>query len=186
MTEAAVTQLIKKAQKGDVRAFEQVVEQYYIKIYNIALGYMGNPTDAEDAAQNSLIKIHHALGSFRFKSKFSTWVYRITVNTCTDLLRKKKATASVSSEELGESDLGIDQNTPESSAMKQEAVSILRKAVASLKEEHRTVIILRDINGFSYEEIAKLTGCSVGTVKSRINRARSSLKDALIADGYFK
>lgn len=186
MTEAATTQLIKKAQKGDVRAFEQVVEQYYIKIYNIALGYMGNPHDAEDAAQDALIKIHNAIGGFRFKSKFSTWVYRITVNACTDRIRKKKTAGSVSSEELGEADLGADDRTPEAYAMKKEAVSVLRKAVSSLKEEHKTVIVLRDINGFSYDEIAKLTGCSVGTVKSRISRARTALKDALIEDGYFK
>lgn len=185
VTEATVTQLIKKAQKGDVRAFEQVVEQYYIKIYNIALGYMGNPHDAEDAAQNALIKIHNSIGGFRFKSKFSTWVYRITVNACTDQLRRKKG-GDVSSEDLSEANLGADSRTPEDHAMEQEAVSVLRKAVSSLKEEHKTVIILRDINGFSYGEIARLTGCSEGTVKSRISRARAALKAALIEDGYFK
>ena len=186
MAEADITQLIKKAQKGDTRAFEQVVEQYYTKIYNIALGTMGNSHDAEDAAQNALIKIYGAIGDFRFRSKFSTWVYRITVNSCMDELRKKKREKGVSKEEIGESDFGAESQTPETYALQKESSSEIRNAVSCLKDEHRAVIVLRDINGFSYEEIAEITKCSLGTVKSRINRARNSLKEIFTERGYFQ
>lgn len=186
MTEADITQLVKKAQKGDTRAFEQVIEQYYTKIYNIALGTMGNPHDAEDAAQNALIKIYGAIGEFRFKSKFSTWVYRVAMNSCRDELRKRKRVTHISSEEIGESDFGADIQSPETYALKSEASIGLRDAIDRLKDEHKTAIVLRDINGFSYEEIARITKCSVGTVKSRISRARTALKDLLVDGGYFQ
>ena len=178
-----MTELIKKAQGGDLRAFEKLVEEHYIKIYNIALGIMGNPHDAEDAAQIVLIRIYRAIGDFRHQSKFSTWVYRITANVCMDEMRKRKRTQSVSSDELPEEVFGTDN--AESHALRREDAQNLRRAISSLKDEHRKAIVLRDINGFSYEEIAELTKCSVGTVKSRINRARTALKDILISDGYF-
>lgn len=177
-----MTELIKKAQSGDLRAFEQLVEQHYTRIYNIALGIMGNPHDAEDAAQNVLIKIHRAIGDFKLQSKFSTWVYRITTNVCMDEMRKRKRNQSVSSDDLAEDAFGTDD--AESHALRREDVESLRNAIAALKDEHRKVIVLRDINGFSYEEIAQLTGSSVGTVKSRINRARTALKDILVSNGY--
>ena len=186
MTGEALNLLIKKAQKGDLRAFEQLTEQYHTKIYNIALGMMSNPHDAEDAAQNVLIKIYRAIGDFKFQSKFSTWVYRITVNVCTDELRKRNRTSAVSSDELAEDALGVDYVTPESHALTSEAVSDLKTAISRLKDDHKKMIVLRDINGFSYEEIARITKCSVGTVKSRISRARGALKDILISTGYFQ
>lgn len=186
MTEEVLSRLVSKAQKGDLQAFEQLAEQHHTRIYNIALGIMGNPHDAEDAAQNVLIKLYRAIGDFRFQSKFSTWVYRITTNVCMDELRKKKRTVSVSRDELADDAFGADEATPEAHVLSSESVSQLRCAIADLKDEHRTVIVLRDINGFSYEEIARITKCSVGTVKSRINRARTALKDTLIATGYFR
>ncbi len=185
MTDEFVAQLVKKAQQGDLYAFEQLVEQHYPKIYNIALGIMGNSHDAEDAAQNVLIKLYRAIADFRFQSKFSTWIYRITTNVCMDELRRHKRGKTVSHEELAEEAMGTDYSTPEDKALNDEALHSLRQAIDSLKDEHRQVIVLRDINGFSYEEIAQATKCSVGTVKSRINRARTALKDTLISTGYF-
>lgn len=186
MTEEALNLLIQKAQKGDLRAFEQVVEQYHAKIYNIALGIMGTPHDAEDAAQNALIKIYRAVGDFKFQSKFSTWVYRITTNVCMDEVRKRKRLSSVSSDELSDDAFGADYATPEVHALSRDATADLKAAIARLKDDHREMIVLRDINGFSYEEIAQITKCSVGTVKSRISRARTALKDILISAGYFQ
>ena len=186
MTEEALNLLIQKAQKGDLRAFEQLAEQYHSKIYNICLGIMGNPHDAEDAAQNALIKVYRAVGDFKFQSKFSTWVYRITTNVCMDEVRKRKRTSAVSSDELAEDVFGTDHATPEAHALSREAVSDLKSAIGRLKDDHKKMIVLRDINGFSYEEIARITKCSVGTVKSRISRARGALKDILISTGYFQ
>ena len=187
MNEDVLTTLVEEAQKGNLQSFEKLVEQYHGKIYNIALGIMGNPHDAEDAAQNAIIKIYKSIGSFRFQSKFSTWVYRVTTNVCMDEVRKRKRSKDVSPPDISEDDafFGVDSKTPESHALDKEAVAQLKKAVASLKEDHRTVIVLRDINGFSYEEIARITKSSTGTVKSRINRARSALKEILISSGYF-
>ena len=184
VTEELTTELVKKAQNGDLRAFEQLLGEYQGKIYNIALGIMGNPHDAEDAVQNALIKIYRAIGSFKHRSKFSTWVYRVATNVCMDEVRKKKRTSSVSSDELGEEIFSSDINTPEANAINNEKMLHLKKAISSLRDDHRRVIVLRDINGFSYEEIACITSSSVGTVKSRINRARASLKDILISTGY--
>lgn len=183
MTEERTSELIKKAQNGDLRSFEQLAAEYQGKIFNIALGIMGNAADAEDAAQNALIKIHRAIGDFKFQSKFSTWVYRITTNVCMDELRKLKRTSYVSSDDLGDDAFGTEDT--EVQVLKSEAVLKLREAIATLKDEHRKVIVLRDINGFSYEEIAKITRSSVGTVKSRISRARANLKETLLATGYF-
>lgn len=186
MTEEALNLLIQKAQKGDLRAFEQLAEQYHSKIYNICLGIMGNSHDAEDAAQNALIKVYRAVGDFKFQSKFSTWVYRITTNVCMDEVRKRKRTSAVSSDELAEDVFGTDQATPEAHVLSRETVSDLKSAIGRLKDDHKKMIVLRDINGFSYEEIARITKCSVGTVKSRISRARGALKDILISTGYFQ
>lgn len=183
MTEERTSELIKKAQNGDLRSFEQLAAEYQVKIFNIALGIMGNAADAEDAAQNALIKIYRAIGDFKFQSKFSTWVYRITTNVCMDELRKLKRTSHVSSDDLGDDALGTEDT--EVQVLKSEAALKLREAIKSLKDEHRKVIVLRDINGFSYEEIAKITRSSVGTVKSRISRARANLKETLLATGYF-
>ena len=183
MTEERIAELIKKAQNGDLRSFEQLAAEFQGKIFNIALGIMGNPHDAEDAAQNALIKIYRAIGDFKFQSKFSTWVYRITTNVCMDELRKSKRPSKVSSDELGDDAFGICDT--ESQALKSETAEKLREAISGLNDEHRKVIVLRDINGFSYEEIAKITKSSTGTVKSRISRARAALKETLLATGYF-
>ena len=103
-----------------------------------------------------------------------------------DEVRKRKRTSAVSSDELAEDVFGTDHATPEAHALSREAVSDLKSAIGRLKDDHKKMIVLRDINGFSYEEIARITKCSVGTVKSRISRARGALKDILISTGYFQ
>lgn len=187
MTEDMVITLVRKAQNGDMRAFEQLVEQYYPRIYNIALGIMGTQDMAEDASQNALIKMYRSVGSFKFQSKFSTWVYRITTNVCMDELRKNKRKASVSMEDLNQGGVDIKDTaeTPEDSLIADERGQILHRGIASLKSDHKQIIVLRDINGFSYSEIAEILKCSEGTVKSRISRAREALKNILISSGYF-
>lgn len=180
-------ELIKKAQNGDLRAFEQIVTGHYSKIYNIALGIMGSPHDAEDAAQNVLIKLHSAIGSFRFQSKFSSWVYRITTNVCLDEIRKIKRSKSSSMTNIDDEVIDIPQqgSSPEERYISAEKRNVLYQCIAKLKDEHKKVIVLRDINGFSYTEIAEILKCSEGTVKSRISRARLSLKTILTESGYF-
>jgi len=190
VTEDMVITLVKKSQNGDLRAFEQLVEQYYSKIYNIALGMMGSSHEAEDAAQNVLIKIYRSIDGFRHQSKFSTWVYRITSNVCMDELRKKKRTKAVSTDDIGDSAYDIENDnsniSPEGLILSSERKAVLYDAINRLKNEHKQVIVLRDINGFSYTEMAKILKCSEGTVKSRISRARGALKNILEENGYFR
>ena len=180
--------LITKSKNGDILAFEQLLSLYEKKAYNIAFRMMRNEEDAKDAVQEAFIKVFKSMKSFREESSFSTWLYRIVTNVCLDELRKRKKYASVSLEFEIESDrgtthieLGKDEVTPEDLYERQEKKELVLDTINSLKEDYKTVVILRDIQGFSYEEIATILSCSLGTIKSRINRARNVLKDKLQA-----
>ena len=181
--------LIKKAKKGDSAAFSALMEQHFAMIYNLALRMSGNPDDASDLTQEAMIKLFKNIGAFEGKSKFSTWVYRVAANTCLDELRKikRKKTVSLDAEyETEDGSVGYEAEdtapTPDVSAERSELKNIVAKAVSRLGEEYRTAVILRDINGLSYTEIAEVIGCSVGTVKSRISRGRANLKEILEKD----
>jgi len=148
---------------------------------------MGNQDDASDVAQEVFIKIYKSIGSFKKQSAFSTWVYKITINTCRDELRKqknKRNTISLDQSiclEDNEVERQIQSNdpTPELVAEKRETGKLIKEAIFNLSDEYKEVVILRDIQGFSYSDIAKILNCPEGTVKSRINRARGMLKDIL-------
>lgn len=175
--------LVNKAVKGDNSAFEMLMEKHMGIIYNIALRMAANQDDAEDMTQEIMIKIFRSLSSFKGNSKFSTWIYRVAVNTCLDELKKKKNKKHLSldaeiSGDDGEGQLEIkdDSPSPEKLAEQNELRDMVAAAVKLLSDEHRAVIVLRDIRGMSYSEIAEILGCSDGTVKSRISRARAQLK----------
>ena len=180
------SKLIEKCKKGDVLAFEQLIEAYQKKAYNIALRFMGNEEDAKDMAQDALIKVYRYIDSFKEQSSFSTWMYRIVVNTCLDEIRKRKKIISISidgndKEEQYKLDslLPANNETPETIFLNNQRKEEIQKAIYSLNDDYRNVIILRDMNGFSYEEISILLNCAEGTVKSRINRGRNQLKEKL-------
>lgn len=175
--------LVNKAVKGDNSAFEALMEKHMGIIYNIALRMTANQDDAEDMTQEIMIKIFRSLGSFKGNSKFSTWIYRVAVNTCLDELKKKKNKKHLSldaeiSGDDGENQIEIkdDSPSPEKLAEQNELRDMVAAAVKLLSDEHRAIIVLRDIRGMSYSEIAGILGCSDGTVKSRISRARAQLK----------
>ncbi|MBE7037161.1 MAG: sigma-70 family RNA polymerase sigma factor [Ruminococcaceae bacterium] len=182
--------LIKKAQEGDVEAFEQLIRDYEKRILNYCFRMMGNLSDAEDAAQEVFVKIFRFIDSFNGQSSFSTWLYRIASNVCLDLLRKAKRqpkdTVSIYQEndEGEEYSIAIEDTEPDpyERAQLSEAQKVLKEALNQLSDEHKQVIILRDIEGLSYEEIAEAMGTAPGTVKSRINRARQMLKKLLEKD----
>lgn len=184
------SELIKRCQQGDLEAFEQLIAAYEKKMINYCWRMLGNPSDAEDAAQEVFIKVFRFIESFTGQSFFSTWLYRIASNVCLDILRKKKRqpadTVSLyqSGAEGDEFVLPVEDNAPSpyESAQLNEAQRALNTALAQLGEEQRRVIILRDIEGFSYEEIAAVMHVPPGTVKSRINRARKSLQKLLEKD----
>lgn len=181
--------LIKKAMKGDVDAFEKIVLFYEKKIYNIAFQMFKNEHDAYDASQEVFIKVYKSIDKFNFKASFSTWLHRIAVNTCIDEYRKKKRKVynTFSLDEPVESESNSIERqiedksmTPEEIIMQNETVDEMRVAIQQLKEDHRIIIILRDIKGYAYEEIANILDCSVGTVKSRLSRARNGLKKIIV------
>lgn len=183
------TVLIQKSQQGDMDAFEQLLLRYEKKVYTIAYKYMGNHEDASDLAQEALIKAYQSIGSFRGESSFGTWLGRITANKCLDELRRRKRIQVTSLDDEVELEEGSVQkelaapgDTPEEHTMRQETVQYVQSMLNSMREEYRMVLVLRELEGYSYEEIAQQLSCSLGTVKSRISRARNYLKEQILAD----
>jgi len=174
--------LIKRAQRKDSAAIEALIYAYEKRVYNVAYRYMGNEADAWDMAQEALIKLYKNVSSFKGRSSFSSWVYRLTVNTCLDGLRKRKKTLLSLDQTIENGASYTDTATPqpEEHALTAELSEDIQKAINTLSGDHKSVIILRDISGLSYEEISGCLGISVGTVKSRINRGRAKLRELLI------
>ncbi len=184
-------QLVRKSKRGDSAAFEELILPYQKKILNMAYRMLGNLSDAEDATQDIFVRVYKSLVSFQEESAFSTWLYKVATNICLDVLRRRKrqnAQGMVSihqySSEDEEYELPIEDKapTPYEQAQKGEAMRALLKAMEELGPEQKAVIVLRDINGLPYEEIAELMGCTLGTIKSRINRSRLMLRKLLEKD----
>jgi len=180
--------LIKKCVKGNIEAFEELIAKYEKTAYNIAFKMLRNQDDAMDVSQEAFIKVFKSIKTFNFESSFSTWLYRIVTNTCLDFLRKNNNNVysidSPINTEEGEiqRDIPDTVNTPEEMLEKQLTKELVQNSINKLDDNHKAVIILRDIEGFSYEEISQILGCSLGTVKSRISRARNNLKDIILKD----
>ena len=181
--------IVRKVLQGDVNAFEKLVTEYEKAVYAIAQRMTGNPEDAADMTQETFIKAYNSLSSFRGDSKFSVWLYRIANNVCLDFLRSKsrRPTVSLSAEdddgEETQLDIADESQSPElllESSLTRDAV---RRGLDSLPPDYKQILLLREIQGLSYEEIAAALGIESGTVKSRIFRARKRLCTFLIEDG---
>lgn len=181
MTDEQVRALINKIQAGDTDAFEPLVTAYEQTLYNLCYKMLGNREDAEDAVQEAFIKIFRALNDYRGDSRFSTWIYRIAVNTCNDMLRRKNRVQVISlyeqQEDGEETELQIPEegNTPEELLERKLTRESVDLGLQALPEEQRTILLLREIQGLSYEEIAEIQHLDGGTVRSRIHRARKKL-----------
>lgn len=181
-------QLVKQALHGESQAFEQLVQIYQQKVYALSYRYMGNEEDAYDMAQESFIKAYRSLKSFKGDSSFGTWIYRITTNVCLDEIRRRKRRvvplsldeplATLDGNEV-EKEIADSSLTADRIYEQKEFSEYLQKLLNEMKPEHKTAIILRDVMELSYEEIAAVLNCSIGTVKSRINRARGVLQKKL-------
>lgn len=167
-------ELLDRALAGDILAFEELVEPNQKRIYNLCLRMMRNPQDAEDMAQEALLKAWRNLRNFKFKAAFSTWLHRIAVNTCLDAIRRRKESAK-SIQELDEQ--GISIPDPSSGGFDEKVVvqNHIQTALTQLDANSRSVIVLYDVQGYSYEEIASILVCPVGTVRSRLSRARKKM-----------
>jgi RNA polymerase sigma-70 factor (ECF subfamily) len=179
--------LIARSRKGDLAAFNILVERYQNPLYNLCFRMLGSREGAEDATQDAFISSYRNLERFRGEA-FRPWLFRIAVNACYDELRRRRSRPAVSLDEpRGEGGLPIDvpsrSETPESGAERLELADALREALAALPHDQRLVVILRDVQGLEYAEIAQVTGTSLGTVKSRLNRARRRLCSLLRARG---
>jgi RNA polymerase sigma factor (sigma-70 family) len=175
--------LISRSRDGDVDAFNLLVEQYQRLVYNLALRMLGNTEAAEDASQDAFLSAFKAIGRFR-GGNFKAWILRIATNSCHDKMRVARRcrvisldTLVIEPEALPESN---NVESPEDYALRKELGRYLNDGLALLPEDQRLVVILSDIQGFSYEEIAQITGSSLGTVKSRLNRGRTRLKCFLL------
>lgn len=178
------TQLLELAKAGDLTSFEELVSLYEKKVYNYCYRMTNNKEDAEDLTQEVFIKVYKSLGLFKGNSQFSTWIYRIAHNICIDKYRKNKAVViSISPDREKEDDRGLElpsaDLSPEEKIIAKERQQILQKCINELKPEYRSVIILRDLQHYSYEEISDILKLPLGTVKSHISRARSALRDAV-------
>ncbi len=167
-------QLYNRALEGDIAAFEELFSSNYTHIYNLCYRMMRSSEDAEDMLQESMLKAWRKLKSFNKSSSFSTWLHRIAVNTCLDAIRKRKDNKK-SLEQMNE----YGKELVDSSAGDFDERAVQRQTIENalmlLKERDRVIIVLRDIQGYSYEEMAEILECPLGTVRSRLSRARKSI-----------
>lgn len=180
-------ELIARLQKRDEAAFEELIRQYEKKVYTLCFRMCGNSEDAEEAAQDAFLALWRGIDRFRQESSLSTWIYRLATNACIDTLRRrKKQSGSVS---LDDEELFVDavdtSPQPQETVEHREAQKLLQKGLSALPEEYRKVLILREIEGLSYTEIAESASIELGTVKSRISRGRSLLRNFLSGNGNF-
>jgi RNA polymerase sigma-70 factor (ECF subfamily) len=163
---------------GDAPAFEELVMTYQHRVFGVALRMLGNRAEAEEVAQEAFVRAHRALGDFRGDAKLSTWLYAITSRLCLNRLASGERRLTSHGEEslLRLSDAGP---RPDAALERRELETALGRAIAELPEDRRIVVVLRDIEGLSYEEIAQVLELELGTVRSRLHRARADLKEKL-------
>lgn len=173
--------LIERASGGDPAAFNRLMEAHEKRMYAVALRMCANREDAQDCLQEAMLRVYRAISSFRGQSSFSTWVYRITMNTCLDELRKKKNKQNTSLDNLLDQGWAPSdgENVPEKQAMLSETRRQISTAIQELPEDMRAAVVLRDVHGLAYDEIADALCTNVGTIKSRISRAREKLREKL-------
>lgn len=179
-------QLVERVQRGDKRAFELLVAKYQRKIFRLLSRLIRDPGEVEDVAQEAFIKAYRALPNFRGDSAFYTWLYRIAINTAKNYLVAQGRRAPTSTEtevedaeRMDDADQLRDVNTPDSMLLSKQVGEAVNRAIERLPEDLRTAIVLREIEGLSYEEIAESMNCPIGTVRSRIFRAREAIANEL-------
>ena len=185
-------ELAARARDGDQDAFEQLVRDNEKRIYTLALRMTGSREDALDLAQDAFFHAWKALSTFQGESSFATWLYRLATNLCLDHLRAQKRRTqsmgpalSLDDAENGPVQVADQQLQPQEAVERSERRRALERGLASLPDHHRQVLIMRELSGLSYQEIAQVLDLDLGTVKSRIARARLSLRKILLEDGNF-
>ena len=187
---SAEKQLLEQARKGSDKAYRELYLLYRERLARVIFSMVGSREDAEDILQQTFIRAFDNLNKFHGKSSFYTWIYRIAVNTSTDFLRSragkhldKSLDNSAEGRSLMDSLAAPDSENPENETRKNELAAFINEAIAKLGDEHRKVLILREISGFSYNEISEATGIEPGTVMSRLHYARKKLAEYLQKQG---
>jgi RNA polymerase sigma-70 factor (ECF subfamily) len=183
------TVLIRAVQSGDLTAFDKLVLKHKDRLFNMVYWFLGDYNEANDCAQETFIKAFKSIKKFRFESAFSTWLYRIAVNTCKNRIKSsayrwKKRTVSLETSSGSKNDKPLseivnDSPTPVMALEKKERMIQIQTAIHSLPEEQNQVVVMRDIQGLSYQDISDITGLNLGTVKSRLARGRLELRNRL-------
>ncbi len=179
-------ELVRRVQHGHMEAFEELVRRYERKVYNIAYRLLGNEEDAAEALQDTFLRVYRFIPKFAFKSSFYTWLYRIATNVSLTRLRRRKKTevvsldASIPESDNLKFDLPDTGQTPEEAFQQKRLREKLDQAVEQLPEEYRAVVVLRDLEGLSNEEVSKILKLSVPAVKSRLHRGRLALRQQLV------
>ncbi len=181
--------LIRAFREGDKAAFDNLVLKHKDRVFNLCYRLLGDYEEANDSAQEAFIKVYGSLKKFRFESAFSTWLYRIAVNTCKNKLkssafRQKRKMIPMDNPVSGNRsqpgrEIQDESQSPAMELEKKERMRVIQEAINALPPEQKEVVTLRDIEGFSYEEVAEITGFNLGTVKSRLARARQDLRKKL-------
>lgn len=182
--------LIQRCQRGERDAFDELVTRYESKVYNLALRIMGDPDEAFDVSQEAFLRIFRGIESFQGGSALTTWVYRIVHNLCLDEMKRRRRRPQIVTDPSDPDEGGeplLDRlsepgHEPEAQLLGDERTQAVRAAVYRMKGHHRDVLVLYDLEGFSYNEIAEMLKTNVGTVKSRLNRARLALAKELEKD----
>lgn len=180
-------ELILRTQEGDEAAFEALVRLYDKKVYTLCRRMCISEEDAQEAAQDAFLAVWRAIGAFRQESSFSTWLYRLATNACIDLLRRNKrsgGSVSLDDEETAP-ELVDTRPLPQQELERREAQRLIEDGLRALPEDYRAILLLREVQGLSYAEIAEVTQLELGTVKSRISRGRILLRNYLTASGNF-
>jgi RNA polymerase sigma-70 factor (ECF subfamily) len=175
--------LIAECLGGRREAFGELVSRYQSRLYNAVVRLVDTPEDAADVVQDAFLNAYQSLHSFKGDAEFFTWLYRIAFNTAISLKRKKRAVVSLDAGRNGEQSLEPDDPSeyarPGAALERTEEEALLHTALTRLSEEHRDVLVLKDIDGMKYEEIAEVLGVPIGTIRSRLHRARLELRDLL-------
>ena len=184
-------ELVARAGAGDQEAFEQLVRDNQNRVYSLAVRLVGDREEAADLAQEAFLRAWQGLAAFQGESSFATWIYRLTTNVCIDYLRRKKRrqevepAVSLDDEDSGWAEPADAGQDPQRKLEEAERSRALSRGLERLPEHQRQVLVMRELSGLSYQEIGAATGLDLGTVKSRIARARLALRKILLEDGNF-